>query len=100
MSNLSHQFEGQQAAWEEVQRRRYARSKGVSGFVGNGYWFFNYPNMVGAIGAGTIIQSQTNPDLSEHTGHGAEDSDGMAGTSTGMGEGGTAMTGTTGGAPA
>lgn len=91
MSNLSHQFDGQREAWEDVQRRRYARKKGVSGFIGNGYWFWNYPNMVGAIGAGTITQTQPDKDdLSENMGHGSEGSDGMTGTSSGMGEGGTA----------
>jgi hypothetical protein len=106
MSNLSHQFDGQQEAWEDIQRRRYARKKGVSGFIGNGYWLFNYPNMIGGIGSGTILQTHSeqyeNPvqELGENMGHGAENAEGMAGTSTGMGEGGTAATGATGGAPA
>ena len=103
MSNLSHQFDGQREAWEEVQRRRYARKKGVSGFIGNGYWLFNYPYMVGAIGAGTITQTQGDrDDLGENMGHGSENADGMAGTSTGMGEGGTAASasGAAGGSPA
>ena len=91
MSNLSHQFDGQKEAWEDVQRRRYARKKGVSGFIGNGYWLFNYPYMVGGIGAGTITQTQGDKDLSENMGQGSQDSDGMAGTSTGMGEGGVAF---------
>lgn len=100
MSNLSHQFDGQQEAWEEIQRRRYARNKGVSGFIGNGYWLFNYPYMVGGIGSGTLIQTQGN--LSENMGHGSECCDGTVGTSTGMGEGGTAAsaTGAAGGMPA
>jgi hypothetical protein len=103
MSNLSHQFDGQKAAWEDIQRRRYARKQGVSGFIGNGYWFLNYPNMVGGIGSGTIIQSQTGEDkkdLGQNLGVGAENLDAMAGNSTGMGEGGTAVTGDTGGAVA
>ena len=103
MSNLSHQFDGQREAWEEVQRRRYARKKGVSGFIGNGYWLFNYPYMIGALGAGTITQTQSDKDdLSENMGHGAEYSDGTVGTSTGMGEGGTAASasGAAGGSPA
>jgi hypothetical protein len=105
MSNLSHQFDGQQEAWEEIQRRRYARKKGVSGFIGNGYWLFNYPYMVGGIGAGTITQTQSDhdkDDMGENMGHGAENADGMAGTSTGMGEGGTAASasGAAGGSPA
>lgn len=103
MSNLSHQFDGQKAAWEEIQRRRYARKQGVSGFIGNGYWLFNYPYMVGSIGAGTITQTQSDKDdLSENMGHGSEQAEGTAGTSTGMGEGGTAAsaTGAAGGSPA
>ena len=75
MSNLSRQFEGQREAWEDMQRRRYARKKGVQGFIGNGYWFWNYPNMVGTIGAGEITQTQTGD---------------TAGSYDGMGEGGTA----------
>ena len=101
MSNLSHQFDGMAEAYEDQQRRRYARKKGVSGFIGNGYWFGSYPNMMGAYGAGSIMQTQSsqyeNPvqELGENTGQ-------TAGDSTGMGEGGTAAsaTGAAGGSPA
>lgn len=92
MSNLSRQFEGQRQAWEDIQRRRYAR-KHESGFSGAGFWYWNYPNMVGAIGAGNITQSQSGEDkkdLGQNLGQGAENLDGMAGDATGMGEGGTA----------
>jgi hypothetical protein len=97
MSNLSHQFDEQKRAVEDQQRRRYAR-KHESGFVGNGYWYWNYPNTVGAIGAGTITQTQPTEDkkdLGENTGQTVSDS-------TGMGEGGTAAsaTGAAGGSPA
>lgn len=97
MSNLSHQFDDQKYAVEIQQRRRYARKR-ESGFVGNGFWYWNYPNMVGTIGAGTIIQTQPNDnnnDLGQNTGQTASDA-------TGMGEGGTAAsaTGAAGGSPA
>jgi hypothetical protein len=95
MSNLSHQFDGAIEAYEDMQRRRYARKKGVSGFIGNGYWFTGYPYMVGAMGSGTITQTQPDhdrDDVSEHTGE-------TANTDSGMGEGGT-VTGLAGGAPA
>jgi len=97
MSNLSHQFDGAYEAYEDMQRRKYAR-KHESGFVGNGFWFANYPGMVGAIGAGTIPQTQSeqyeNPvqELGENMGQ-------TANAGTGMGEGGTA-TGAAGGSPA
>ena len=42
---------------EEQQRRRFKR-KHESGYVGNGYHFFNYPYMVGALGAGSLITTQ------------------------------------------
>ena len=102
MSNLSHQFENRRQEWEVMQRRRYAR-KQESGFSGAGFWYWNYPNMVGTRAAGNLIQSQSGEDrnnLSQNLGVGAENLDGMAGDSTGMGQGGTAMTGMTGGAPA
>lgn len=92
MSNLSHQFDEQMRAVEDQQRRRYARKR-ESGFVGNGYWYWNYPNMVGTIGAGTITQTQPTDDkkdLGQNLGQGSDNADGMAGTSSGMGEGGTA----------
>lgn len=101
MSNLSHQFENRREEWEEMQRRRYAR-KHESGFSGAGFWYWNYPNMVGAMGSGNIIQSQSGEDrkdLGQNLGQGAENLDGMAGDSTGMGQGGTAIT-AAGGAPA
>jgi hypothetical protein len=98
MSNLSHQFDGAIEAYEDMQRRRYARKKGVSGFVGNGYWFTGYPYMVGAMGSGTLTQTQPDQDndnVSEHTGE-------TANTGSGMGEGGTAASasGAAGGSPA
>ena len=92
MSNLSRQFEGKRQALEDIQRRRYAR-KHESGFTGSGFWYWNYPNMVGSLTAGTLLQSQSGEDkkdLSQNIGVGAEGLDGMPGDSTGMGQGGTA----------
>ena len=44
---------------EEQQRRRFKR-KHESGFVGNGYWYSNYPNMYGAMGTGGKEQTAQN----------------------------------------
>lgn len=83
---LSGQFNSA-ADTEEVQRRRFSR-KHETGFVGNGYSFFNYPYMIGSVGAGTP------PDTREDHGPGemgapdtAHVSEGMqnAGTATAMG---------------
>jgi hypothetical protein len=97
MSNLSHQFDEQKRIVEDQQRRRYARKR-EWGYVGTGFWLWNYPNMVGTVGAGTITQTQPTDDkddLGQNTGQTASDS-------TGMGEGGTAAsaTGAAGGSPA
>lgn len=56
MSNLSRQKFNQER-WEEIQDRRFARRR-ESGYSGAGYWFWNYPNMIGTLSAGTMIQSQ------------------------------------------
>jgi len=101
MSNLSHQFDGALEAYEASQRRRYARSKGVSGFIGNGYGYMNGTLMSGSLMSGMPIQTQSeqyeNPvqELGENNGQTASDS-------TGMGDGGTAAsaTGAAGGSPA
>jgi hypothetical protein len=47
-SSLSSQFSGAERV-EEKQRRRFNRKR-ETGFVGNGYWYGNYPNMVGTRG--------------------------------------------------
>ena len=99
MSNLSHQFDGMAEAYEDAQRRRYARKQGVSGYIGNGYGYMNGTIMSGALMAGMPIQTQSegyeNPvqELGENTGA-------TANAGTGMGEGGTAATGAAGGSPA
>lgn len=85
MSNLSRQFDGADNV-EEKQRRRFKR-KHESGFVGNGYWFWNYPNMVGTIGAGSLITTeQEHQQLQQEQDHSGE----TAATSDGSGMGGTA----------
>ena len=89
MSNLSHQFDGAIEAYEDSQRRRFARKKGVTGFIGNGYWYGDYPFRVGTMLSGSMTQTNSseyqNPvqDLDQHTGE-------TAGDLSGMGEGGTA----------
>lgn len=99
MSNLSHQFDGALEAYEASQRRRYARQKGVSGFIGNGYGYLNGTLMSGTLLSGMPIQTQSeqyeNPvqELGENTGQ-------TAAPGSGMGDGGTASTGLAGGAVA
>lgn len=110
MSNLSGaQFSDVESA-EEKQRRRFKR-KHESGYVGNGYGYFNYPYMIGAVGAGSLTQTQTDAqyheagetpmqETAEHDA-GTDAGETVAGT-TGMGDGGTAASasGAAGGSPA
>jgi hypothetical protein len=81
-SNLSRQFERAEVV-EETQRRRFKRKR-ESGFVGNGYWFGNYPYMIGAMGS-------ANPDQmnKDHDQPMSDAGQTAAGTS-GLGDGGTA----------
>ena len=102
-NNLNGAQFGNAADVEEQQRRRFKR-KQESGYVGNGYNFINYPYMVGALGAGTITQTQPNEE-DEHShdaGSEAGEPNPGATTATGMGDGGTAAsaTGAAGGSPA
>jgi hypothetical protein len=100
VSNLSHQFDDVERV-EDIQRRRFHR-RHESGFVGNGYNFWNYPYMINSVGAGTITQTQSeqyeNPVQEQNETPQQE----AAETNTGMGEGGTAAaaTGAAGGSPA
>lgn len=105
MSNLSHQFDGAQEAFDIAERRRHAR-KMESGFVGNGVMAGIYPGVIGGMGVGSITQTQSsnyeNPvqELGENmgaTGSNGEETSETANTSAGMGEGGTAVTGSAGG---
>lgn len=83
---------------EEQQRRRFRRKR-EPGFVGTGFWFWNYPNMVGTIGSGTLLPSaeQHQEEVRDNTRAGD-----TANTVDGMGQGGTAAsaTGAAGGSPA
>ena len=102
-NNLNSAQFGNAVDIEEQQRRRFKR-KQESGYVGNGYNFTNYPYMVGALGAGTITQSQPNEEdeHSQDAGSEAGEPNPGATTATGMGDGGTAAsaTGAAGGSPA
>ena len=81
-SNLSRQFDGA-ANVEEQQRRRFKR-KHESGYVGNGFWFGMYPNMVGTLAGATDPRPETEKD------HDQPMSDGSTAAATdGMGVGGT-----------
>lgn len=88
-NNLSAQFVNAENV-EEQQRRRFKR-RHESGFVGNGYWFWNYPNMIGTLGAGSMIQGPADQNRGETT---APDT---AGTGDTMGVGGTTFNGSDGG---
>lgn len=98
MSNLNNSQFSSAEDIEAKQRRRFKRKR-ESGFVGNGYWFANYPYMIGAMGTGGMYQTGNEPNnQDEHS----EDPGSMSGETapitTGMGEGGTASaTGTDGG---
>lgn len=81
MSNLSHQFDDADHI-EDVQRRRFAR-RHEPGYVGNGYWYANYPYMIGALGSGTLPATPPMA-VAQVDGYNTE------GTAVGMGEGGTA----------
>lgn len=103
VNNLSQQFNNIESV-EEKQRRRFKRKR-ESGFVGNGYSLWNYPYMIGAVGAGTIIQTHDDPDkdaddMKDQTQQATGDT-GTAPITSGMAEGGTAggadVTGASGG---
>lgn len=90
--NLSSQFDLANSV-EKAQRRRFNRKREY-GYVGNGYNFANYPYMIGALGAGSIITTpERQQELDQQNDTGVSDT-------SGMGEGGTASSGDAGGAPA
>jgi hypothetical protein len=71
MSNLSRQkFDKER--WEEIQQRRFGRRR-ESGYSGGGYWYWNYPNMVGTLGSGQLIQSQSESVEGVGSGEGVSD---------------------------
>ena len=90
VSNLSgSQFDGAPDV-EEAQRRRFKR-KHEAGFVGAGYNYWNYPYMVGTLGAGSLITTaQEHEQLQESQERPGDADDQTAPTTTGMSEGGTA----------
>ena len=96
VSNLSPAQFNSMDDIEEQQMRRYKR-RYEPGYTGAGFWFFNYPNMTGAIGAGSMMPVQD--DSEQHYG---SDDGATANPGTGMGEGGTAASasGAAGGSPA
>lgn len=61
--NLSSQFHNAENV-EEQQMRRFSR-RHETGFVGNGYWFWNYPNMIGTLGSGSMIQGPADQNRGE-----------------------------------
>ena len=98
VTNLSPAQFNTMANIEEQQRRRFYRRR-EPGYVGTGFWYWNYPNMVGTIGAGSLISTQE-----EHQElQGEQTREGQtADVDDGMGQGGTAAsaTGAAGGSPA
>ena len=87
---------------EEQQRRRFRR-RHEPGFVGTGFWYWNYPNMVGTIGAGSLIPTAEEHQELQHEQTREGQTEGQtANTGSGMGEGGTAASasGAAGGSPA
>lgn len=85
VSGLSPQF-NKNANVEERQMRRFGRKK-ESGFTGEGYWYSNYPNMIGAMGSGGYSVGQPQPDRPKSK------SKKTTSTSDTMGVGGTTFNG-------
>lgn len=79
---------------EAKQRRRFNRKR-ESGFVGNGYWYANYPYMIGAMGTGGMYQMGSELNQPNQTDEHSQDPGSMAGEpaadTTGMGDGGTSF---------
>ena len=92
--NLNGRLFKNAANVEEMQMRRFRR-KHEHGYVGNGFWFANYPYMVGAMGAGSL--TQTNTEDKDSVGQEVGDT---ASTSTGMGPSTASASGAAGGSPA
>ena len=60
VNNLAAQFNDQMSLVEESKRRRFKRKR-ESGYTGAGFWFAQYPNMVGAMGSGAVTNEIPNP---------------------------------------
>lgn len=84
LRNLSTQFSSAENI-EEQQRRRFGRRR-ESGYSGAGFWYANYPYMVGALTAGTDPH-ETNKDNSQPM---SDASNAAASATDGTGNGGTA----------
>jgi hypothetical protein len=82
LRNLSTQFDSAEDI-EEQQRRRFGRRR-ESGYSGAGFWFLNYPYMVGSSGSGT--GSYDTRDQNQPVNDGSD----TASSADGMGSGGTA----------
>lgn len=83
-SNLSAQFNNAENV-EETQRRRFGRKR-ESGYSGAGFWFLNYPNMIGALTAGTDPRDGNIKDKDQPM----SDAGQTAADTSGLGDGGTA----------
>ena len=86
-SPLSLQFTASVAAKVEEQQRRRFKRKRESGFVGNGYWYPGYPNMVGAMSSNPVQDPNTDHDQPMSGGAdaaSATDGTGMGGTAAGF----------------
>ena len=92
--NLNGRLFKNAANVEEMQMRRFRRKR-ESGYVGNGFWFANYPYMVGAMGAGSL--TQTNTEDKDSVGQEVGDT---ASSSTHMGPSTASASGAAGGSPA
>ena len=86
MRNLSTQFDTAEDI-EERQRKRFGRRR-ESGYSGAGFWFFNYPNMIGSVGSGTdpheTGKDQDQPMSGSSDAASATDGTGMGGTAAGF----------------
>ena len=83
-SNLSSQFNNAENT-EERQRRRFGRKR-ESGYSGAGFWFGNYPYMIGAMSSGTDPREGNVKDQDQPMSDAAE----SAADTSGLGSGGTA----------
>lgn len=57
VNNLGTQFQGYMDNVEDSKRRRFKRKR-ESGYTGAGFWFGQYPNMIGAMGSGAYKPEQ------------------------------------------
>jgi hypothetical protein len=82
--NLSSQFDKAENI-EEKQRRRFSRKR-ESGYSGAGFWFANYPYMIGAMSSGTDPREGNVPNKDQAPNESGE----SASDTSGLGSGGTA----------